>query len=67
MIKKISKSEEVIERLRKESKGAGGYLDQTHHVAAITAMNTQLEQVRREFQVKDKNSQATAAQVVLNS
>ena len=65
MIKKISKSEEVRERLRKE--GRGGYLDQTHHVAAITAMNSQLEAVRRDFQAKDKNSQITAAQVVLNA
>jgi hypothetical protein len=50
-----------------KQEGKVTYLDQPKHIAAIVAMNEQLEAVRREFQVKDRNSQITAATVILTA
>ena len=65
MIKKISKTEEIKTQLQNDGKVTK--LDQPGHVAAIEAMNRQMQQVRREFQVKDRNSQINAARVILTS
>jgi len=65
MIKKISKTETFKAKMRQEDKVS--YLDQPKHMDAIKAMNDQLEIVRREFQVKDKNSQITASKVILTA
>jgi hypothetical protein len=65
MIQKISKTQEIKEQLKREGKHS--FLDQPQHVEAIAAMNEQLEAVRREYQVKERNSQITAAEVILNS
>ena len=65
MIKKISKTEGIKAKLRKEGKLS--YLDKKKHVDAIIAMNDQLEIIRTEFQVKDRNSQQTASNVILTS
>lgn len=65
MIKKINNTQAIKERLKKEGKNS--FLDQPHHVKAIVSMNEQLEVVKREYQIKDRNSQTTAAQVILNS
>jgi hypothetical protein len=65
MIKKISKSEEIKAKLKEG--GYVSYLDKPEHVAAIVAMNEQMEVVRREYQVKDRNSQISAANVILTS
>ena len=43
------------------------YLDQPAHVSAIVAMNVQLAVFRREYQVKDRNSQTTASRVILTA
>ena len=65
MINKISKTEAIKAKMKQEGKVT--YLDQSKHIAAIVAMNEQLEAVRREFQVKDRNSQITAATVILTA
>jgi hypothetical protein len=65
MIKKISKTEEIKAQMKAENKVS--YLDKPQHIAAIVAMNDQLEAVRREYQVKDRNSQITASKVILTA
>ena len=65
MINKISKTEAIKAKMKQEGKVT--YLDQPKHIAAIVAMNEQLEAVRREFQVKDRNSQIAAATVILTA
>lgn len=42
-------------------------LNEPQHIIAITVMNSQLESVRREYQVKDRNSQTAAATVILTA
>ena len=65
MINKISKTEAIRAKMRMEGKVT--YLDQPNHIAAIVAMNEQLESVRREYQVKDRNSQTSASTVILTA
>ena len=43
------------------------YLDKPAHLDAILKMNDELENVRREYKVKEKNSQTSASNVVLTS
>jgi len=62
-MKKISKTESINERLEREEKVTT--LDRQEHIDAIIAMNKQMEAVRREYQIKDTNSQITAANVIL--
>jgi hypothetical protein len=63
MLKEISKTEAINERLMKENKVT--ILDEPRHLEAIRAMNIHMDQVRREYQVKDRKSQITAAKVIL--
>jgi hypothetical protein len=63
MMKKISKTEAINARLKRENKVTT--LDKSEHIDAIIAMNKQLEAVRREYQIKDRSSQITAANVIL--
>lgn len=65
MIKRISKTEEFKARLEAENKVF--YLNEAHHISAISTMNKQLEVVRREYQMKDRNSQITASTVILTA
>jgi hypothetical protein len=65
MIKKISKTEAFKAKMKQEGKIS--YLDKPKHIDAISLMNDQLEVVRREFQMKDRNSQITATTVILNA
>ena len=62
-MKKISKTEGINERLEREEKVTT--LDRPEHIDAIIAMNKKMEAVRREYQIKDTNSQITAANVIL--
>ena len=64
MIKKISRTEAINDRLKKEGKVTT--LDKKEHIDAIVLMNEQLDAVRREYRMKDRNSQNTAAQVILS-
>jgi len=63
MITKISKAETIRTKLRKA--GNVTILDEPKHIAAIVAMNENLEVVRREYRAKDRNSQNAAAMVYL--
>jgi len=65
MIKKVSRTEEIKAKLKGEHKVF--YLDKPGHLAAIVAMNEQMEIVRREYQVKDRKSQISAADVILTA
>jgi hypothetical protein len=65
MINKVSKTEALRSKLRQEGKVTT--LDKTQHISAITTMNKELESVRREYQVKDRNSQISAANVILTA
>lgn len=63
MLKKISKTDAINDRLKRENKVI--VLDKPEHLAAIKAMNIQMDLVRREYQAKDRKSQITAAKVIL--
>lgn len=63
MIKKISKTEVINAKLEQEGKVTS--LDKKEHIDAIIRMNKQLEAVRREYLIKDRESQISAARVIL--
>jgi len=65
MIKKINNTQAITDQLKKDGKIS--FLDKPHHIEAINSMNEQLADVKREYQIKDRNSQITAANVILNS
>lgn len=62
---KINKTEELEEKLNQENKIYA--LDSPSHIDAIAKMNEDLEEFRREYKVKDKNSQSSASNVVLTA
>jgi len=61
MITTINRTKEIEAKLKTE------YLDSPHHIQAIKKMNEEMEEVRREYKVKDKNSQTSASNVVLTA
>jgi hypothetical protein len=61
----INESEAIKAQLK--SDGEKVNLDQQQNVAAMVAMNEQMEAVRREYQVKDRNSQMAASKVILTA
>jgi hypothetical protein len=63
MVKKISKADAINTKLREDGKVT--LLNQQEHIEAITAMNKQLEVARREYKIKERKSQITAANVIL--
>lgn len=63
MIKKISKTEVINAKLEQEGKVTT--LDKKEHIDAIIRMNKQLETARREYLIKDRESQISAARVIL--
>ena len=65
MIKRINRTEEIEAKLSKENKVT--YLDSPKHIEAIKKMNEEMEEVRREYKVKEKNSQTSASNVVLTA
>jgi len=65
MIKKISRTEAIRAKMKREGKVTS--LDAAGHISAITTMNEHLETVRREYQVKDSKSQITASTVILTA
>lgn len=65
MAKFISKAQSIREKLKQE--GKYNVLDKEEHVKAVSAMNESLEDVRREFQIKDRESQRNAAFVTLTA
>ncbi|MEO8150350.1 MAG: hypothetical protein ABI723_22140 [Bacteroidia bacterium] len=63
MIKKISKTEAIREKLKSENKVS--YLDAQKHRDAVGRMDDELKEVRREYKEKEMNSQTSASTVVL--
>ncbi|RLD66386.1 MAG: hypothetical protein DRI84_04885 [Bacteroidetes bacterium] len=61
----ISNSEKIIKKLKKDGKIES--LNKTKDLDAIIEMNSEMENVRREYQVKDRNSQVSASQVILTA
>ncbi|MEI7491904.1 MAG: hypothetical protein WCK92_10935 [Bacteroidota bacterium] len=65
MTTKISKYQELMGRLKDEQKVT--YLDKPQDIEAINEIDKQMEGVRREYQIKEKNSQISAAAVFLTA
>ncbi|MDN3586979.1 hypothetical protein QWY86_09890 [Pedobacter aquatilis] len=65
MIKTVSKTTQIKEKLKTDGKVS--YLDKPEHFSAIIEMNDEMESVRREYHVKDRNSQNSASHVILTA
>ena len=65
MIKTVSRTQIISDQLKNEGKVA--YLDKPEHIAAMIAMNEEIADLKREYQVKDRNSQISAVNVILTS
>lgn len=61
---KISKTEEIMARLREEGKVQ--IMNTPEDMAAIERMNKHMEEVRRDFIIKNFNSEQSAAKVIFN-
>ncbi|MBX2943612.1 MAG: hypothetical protein KF860_14840 [Cyclobacteriaceae bacterium] len=61
----INKTKEVIDRLKAEQKILT--LNSPGDLAKIAATNKHMEEVRREFQVKERESQMSASKVILTA
>ncbi len=65
MIKKINKTAEITENLKQQGKIT--ILNTVSHVKAITVLNDEMQMVRREYKVKNQNSQNSAALTILTA
>ena len=65
MAKKISKYQELMGRLKDEKKVT--YLNAKADIDMMIMVDKQMENVRREYQIKEKNSQISASNVILTS
>ncbi len=65
MIQKINNTAQIRESLTQAGKVT--VLNSAAHVEAITALNKEMEQVRREYKVKNQNSQNSAALTILTA
>lgn len=65
MIQKINNTAQIRESLSQQGKVT--VLNSAEHVAATTVLNKEMEQVRREYKVKNQNSQNSAALTILTS
>ena len=65
MATQINRTQEIINRLQSENKVTK--LNSPNDVAMITAFSERMETIRREYQIKEINTQHSAAQVILNS
>ncbi|NCA76148.1 MAG: hypothetical protein EOM90_07420 [Alphaproteobacteria bacterium] len=63
MIERFSKTEELRTQLMRDGKVS--FLDTPVHNEAIEKLNVELAEVRRDYKVKEKNSYASASNVVL--
>jgi len=63
MIERFNKTEELRAQLLRDGKVSS--LDTPIHNEAIEKLNVQLAEVRRDYKVKEKNSYASASNVVL--
>lgn len=65
MIQKISNTDRIKESLSEQGKVT--VLNSPEHIKAITALNREMEKVRREYKVKNQNSQNSAALAILTA
>lgn len=65
MIKKVSKTEKLISTLRTQGKVI--VLNDKEQVSSVTRMNKELEKVRREYQIKERDSKINASNIILTS
>jgi hypothetical protein len=65
MIKKISKTSVIRERLIRDSKLT--YLNDEADIKALNEMNQEMEEVRREYKIKERSSLVSAANVLLTA
>ena len=65
MYKKISKTSEIITRL--ELDGKVTLMNSADDMAKIASMNRYMEEVRRDYRMKESQSQISASQVILNA
>ena len=63
MIESINKTKSYVEKMRQEGKVTT--FDKEEHFKASIEMNKKLEQFRREYKVKDRNSQISASKIIL--
>ena len=61
----INKTKEVIDKLNAEQKSQT--LNSASDLANITAINKRMEEVRREFQVKERESQISASKITFTA
>ncbi len=65
MYKKISESREIIARLQAEGKVT--LMNSAKDMAEIESMNKYMDEVRRDYRMKESQSQISASQVILNA
>ena len=63
MVEKISRSSSYAEKMRQEGKVIT--FNQPEDIEVNIRMNENLEQFRREYHIKDRNSQMNASRVIL--
>lgn len=65
MLKKVSKTSEINDRLAKENRIK--VLDSSSDMQRVASVNEYMGRVRQEYQMKEINSQISAAHVILNA
>ena len=65
MITEINRTKEINDSLREEGKVT--ILNRPQDIQAINILNKAMEEVRRDYKVKNQQSQISAAQTILNS
>lgn len=63
MIEKINYAEDLKNQWKEE--GRTSYLDSPENIRAIEEMNIAMQEVRREYKIKEANSEASAAKIIL--
>jgi hypothetical protein len=61
----INKTKEVIDKLNAQQKSQT--LNSASDLANIAAINKRMEEVRREFQIKERESQISASQITFTA
>jgi phosphopentomutase len=65
MATKINKTAEVLDKLKGEGKVVS--MGTVQDIATISALTDRMKSVRRDYQIKERNSQMRAAQVILTA
>lgn len=65
MIEPVSRTKSINDQLKHENRVT--YLDEQKHIEAAIAMNNEMADIRRDYQMKDRNSQIDAVNAILTS